>query len=69
MRRTRWSVGTEGTAEQAGAGRQTAVPSCPIEERQAGVPTCASGPVGRLSFVLRELRGIVARRRDTGGVE
>ena len=33
---------------------------CPIDD---GVPTCASGPAGRLGFVLRELLDAIRDRR------
>lgn len=42
-------------------GRQQQV--CPVD--LTGIPSCASGPTGRLAFVVRELAGAVRRRRNS----
>jgi len=41
--------------------------ACPVPEAgSADVPTCATGPMGRLAFVWRELAGILRARAGTG---
>jgi len=51
---------------QAADARRQAV-ACPVPEAgSADVPTCATGPMGRLVFVWRELVGILRARAGTG---
>lgn len=51
---------------QAADARRQAV-ACPVPEAgSSDVPTCATGPLGRLAFVWRELVGILRARAGTG---
>ncbi len=51
---------------QAADARRQAV-ACPVPEAGSpDVPTCATGPMGRLTFVWRELVGILRARAGTG---
>lgn len=55
----------DGWSAAADARRQAV--ACPVPEADgADVPTCATGPMGRLAFVWRELVGILRARAGTG---
>jgi len=36
--------------------------ACPLDRREPGIPSCDTGPVGRLRFVAVELRDLWGRR-------